>query len=499
MTLRFFRSHGLAVLLGLCACGDDAPPIADGGTDATVSRDAGAVDAGTIADASMPDAATMDAGTSPDAGPGWTGDGAPFLPPIPGGNADYFVGPDGDDSNPGTREQPWATVGFASTQVEAGDVVEILDGEYREVAHIQAQGTAGNPIVFRSSTGGAHFDGDGFSGNANRDLFFFDEAAHIVLHGIEIQRAPRSGVRISRSPHITVQACRIHDNGRWGIFTDFSDHTAAYGNDIWGSGREHGIYFSNSGDHLVAIGNHLHDNHASGVQINADPRLLQPELGTTGDGISEHCLIARNLITGNGTGGGAAINLASVRNSTIVNNVLLENLASGIAMWDDGQPDPMPWGSRNNLVAHNTVVFESGEGRAAIAFSNFSTGNTFRNNILVGGRRAAIEYDLSSLTGLTSDHNILASIDRPTVTQEADDAVPFETFAQWQARGFDANSQEADVNFEDRGAGDYRLVTGSPGHDQGLGDDTAPPELATDYLGAPRTQGAAPDLGAVER
>ena len=42
----------------------------------------------------------------------------------------YYVGPDGSDNNPGTRDGPWASPGFASRQLRPGDTLIILGGRY---------------------------------------------------------------------------------------------------------------------------------------------------------------------------------------------------------------------------------------------------------------------------------------------------------------------------------------------------------------------------------
>ena len=109
--------------------------------------------------------------------------------------------------------------------------------------------------------------------------------------------------------------------------------------------------------------NRVHDNAASGIQINADPAMLWPELGTTGRRHHGRRGGREQLVWGNGRFGGAAINLASVRNSVFRNNLLYDNLAGGIAGWDDGNGDA--WGTRNNTFIHNTIAFQSGEGRTA--------------------------------------------------------------------------------------------------------------------------------------
>ncbi|MFN3762071.1 MAG: right-handed parallel beta-helix repeat-containing protein, partial [Anaerolineae bacterium] len=59
----------------------------------------------------------------------------PPAPPSPapsrsGPGQTYYVAPNGSDSNPGTREQPWATPGYGSRQLTPGDTLVILGGRY---------------------------------------------------------------------------------------------------------------------------------------------------------------------------------------------------------------------------------------------------------------------------------------------------------------------------------------------------------------------------------
>jgi len=45
-------------------------------------------------------------------------------------SATYYVSPTGDNSNPGSRDKPWATPGHASRQLKPGDTLIILGGTY---------------------------------------------------------------------------------------------------------------------------------------------------------------------------------------------------------------------------------------------------------------------------------------------------------------------------------------------------------------------------------
>src|SRR5690606_19379740 len=66
----------------------------------------------------------------------------------------YFVAPDGKDSNPGTKNDPWGTWGKAFSSAEAGDTVFFRGGIYLmdiqggEGYTIVNSGTTGNKIYF---------------------------------------------------------------------------------------------------------------------------------------------------------------------------------------------------------------------------------------------------------------------------------------------------------------------------------------------------------------
>ncbi len=65
------------------------------------------------------------ASTSAPAPPPATG---PSPPSAPGRT--FYVAPHGDNTNPGTRDRPWATPGYGSRQLAPGDTLIILGGRY---------------------------------------------------------------------------------------------------------------------------------------------------------------------------------------------------------------------------------------------------------------------------------------------------------------------------------------------------------------------------------
>jgi hypothetical protein len=395
--------------------------------------------------------------------------------------AEYYVAPNGFDTNPGTSAMPFLTIQRAANAAGPGDRIVVRPGTYAG-ARFSTSGTAALPIVVEAEPG-AVVTAPGPL-NANGDNLWVRNASWVTIVGFEIHSAARSGIAVQAEPDAESHGVRLernhcHDNGRWGIFTAYAEGIQILDNECSYSGIEHGIYVSNSSDNPVIRGNRCHHNNDSGVQINADPAL-------PGDGIVSNAEISYNVIWENGVGGAAGINLASVVNSRIFNNLLYENHASGIAGWDDGF-DPA-FGTHHNEFSHNTVVMAS-NGRWAISLSNGSSHNTIRNNILIHpGSRGSIEVDASSETGLASDYNLV--VNRFSV----DDV--FITAAAWQGRGHDAHavvSSSAAV-FVAPGTGDYHLKLGGPAIDMGV----AIAAIGDDVERRPRPRGLAPDAGALE-
>ncbi len=367
----------------------------------------------------------------------------------------YYVSTSGNDSNPGTESAPWRTIQRAADAVRPGDSVIVTPGSYVG-AKFSRSGTASSPIRFRAQSG-VVVTAPGPQ-NSNGDNLWVRNANHIFLIGFEVHSAPRAGIGVQGEPDapaagVVVRRCNCHDNGRWGIFTGYAQSFRAENNVASGSHIEHGIYVSNSADNPVIRGNVVRNNNASGIQINADPVLA-------GDGIITGALVERNIVSGNGVGGGAAINLASVRSSTFRNNLLYENHASGIAGWDDGAGSQ--WGTRNNRFFNNTIV-QASDGRFAASLQNGSTGNVLKNNILFHrGPRGSYDIDSSSRSGFVSDYNVVSNVFSVDET--------FIDFAAWKGNGYDSHSKMVSSMsgfFVNPGAGNYHLAAGSPAINRG--------------------------------
>lgn len=393
--------------------------------------------------------------------------------------ATYYVAPPpaGSDSNSGALESPWATLQHAADVIQAGDTVFLRAGGYAG-AQFTTSGTAKMPITVMAYPGEAvTIDEDNPS---TPDGINLEGASHYVVEGLHVVGRTRAGIRAVLCDNVTLRHNQLTGNGRWGIFTGFCDDLLIEGNHTSNSGDEHGIYVSNSGDRPTIRGNRIWDNWANGIHMNGD-------VSQGGDGVITGAVVESNIIFGNGMGGGSGINMDGVQDSIIRNNLLFDNHASGISLYriDGGGP------STGNLVYQNTVIVAD-DGRWALNIKNGSAGNRVRNNVFYNYHsfRGSISVDADSLSGFSSDNNVVMS--RFTL----DDGDTVLTLAEWRTQtGHDQSSLLSDpaTLFIDP-TSDFHLRAGSPALDSG---ETLT-DVLTDLEGTPRPLGPAFDIGSYE-
>jgi parallel beta-helix repeat protein len=308
-----------------------------------------------------------------------------------------------------------------------------------------------------------------------------------LVEGLEVANAPFWGIDVrgneaTHSHNFIIQNNRVHDNGldseKTGIFFAFVDDVLVKGNESYANG-EHGVYLSNSGDRFVVSGNRLHGNNNCGLHINGD-------LESGEDGIISNGLIENNTIYENGEGGCAGINMDGVTDTIVLNNLLYENLGSGIAIFQENGAVC----SQNVQVLNNTIV-QAEEGRWAIIISGDDCiNNKIFNNIILTAHewRGSILIPTAGISGFESDYNVI--MDRFS----ADDDESVITLSEWQSLGYDANSIIAASSEVFAGPNDYHLGQDSAALDAGRNL----PGVGLDLEGAARPQGSAFDIGAFE-
>jgi hypothetical protein len=163
--------------------------------------------------------------------------------------ADFFVAPNGSDSNPGTKDQPFASVGHAQEAIAAGDTVFIRGGTYvmqesniaskrgifAHVIELEKSGTLERPInYFAFENEKPVFDFSHVKPEGFRVSAFFVGGDWIHIKGIEVV-----GVQVTIKTH--TQSICFENNGSNNIFEMLSMH----------DGQAIGYYSTRGANNLV--------------------------------------------------------------------------------------------------------------------------------------------------------------------------------------------------------------------------------------------------------
>jgi parallel beta-helix repeat protein len=392
----------------------------------------------------------------------------------------FYVSESGSNNINGlTPQTAFATLQYAADLVSAGDSVLVLDGNYVGF-DIRINASQNSPIVFKAIESNVVIDEQN---SVTPDGINIENADWIIIDGFEVTDQPRAGIRIVLSDFVVIRNNNCHNNYRWGIFTGFTDDIIIENNSCSFSEDEHGIYVSNSSDRPIIRNNHSFNNNSCGIHMNGD--ILQG-----GDGIISNATVEGNILNDNGYGGGSAINMDGVQDSEIFNNLIYNNHATGIAMYQIDGGDA----SKNNKVYNNTIIQPS-DGRWCIISVDGSTGNTLYNNILINHHsfRGSIELDAASMSGFVSDYNILVN------RLSDDDGNSNMTLSQWQSLGYDLHSMIADPEaqiFVDYLNNDYHLLSNAQAVNSGT--DLILPTVFEDLDDISRPQGSGYDIGCYE-
>ena len=63
---------------------------------------------------------------------------------------EYWVSPSGDDSNEGSIDRSWQTIGYSLSKVKHGDVIHVRGGIYSETLKITQSGKPNQPISLQA-------------------------------------------------------------------------------------------------------------------------------------------------------------------------------------------------------------------------------------------------------------------------------------------------------------------------------------------------------------
>jgi len=414
----------------------------------------------------------------------------------------FFLATDGDDSATCRAGVEFRTLKRAVACLAPGDTLIIREGVFEGGVEITISGTEQAPVLIQGESLDAVISGSGDKVDAIR----IQSSSHVTLDRLTVQQAKRAGAGVRHSNHVRITNCRFANNGKWGIFTSFADDIHFENNECCGSISEHGIYHSNSGDRFVIRNNLVHDNHGNGIHLNGDPEI------PGGDGILDQGVVEGNIIYGNGTGGGAGINMTHVHDILVRNNLIFKNYAGGITVYQD--TGTFEQGSKRVLIMGNTVYYEPGKGRSGVNVQTTSEKVVVAGNIFFsGGRRGAIEVNSDHLSTVVIDYNILWGVGIDSLIERKDKLLSLKAWRELSRN--DIHSKYSDPLFTDIASNDFAPVQASGAIDCGASRDTVKTILErlegcrwllerlealpeTDIRSSKRPKGPASDAGAYE-
>jgi hypothetical protein len=375
----------------------------------------------------------------------------------------YYVAPNGNDSNNGSINSPWATIRGATGKMKSGDTLYVRGGNYSEIWDIYGpNGTQGAPTVVMAYPGETPiFIGPGISNNANslnslnwfvldgltinsyqQALFVWSGCSNVTVRNLTVYNTGQEGIHVrDYSYNITIEKCTIHDTGKGGVngeglYLGTSDFSGA-----------------NDGTHnLIIRSNTLYNTLSEGIE-------LKP--GTHDITIDHNILYSCNKAgVTTGAGGGS-----------------IEVDEEGTYNKYNGNP--------NHIIVGN-IVWDTPIGIRA------GNGGWYYNNVVYGASQYGLLINNNDADPYTR-YVYNNTIDMPTSSALVNNGGT--TDIKNNIGPNTANNMATSAAYYVNAANhDYHLVSGSAPVDKGV----TVSGVTVDFDGNPRPSGSAFDIGAFE-
>ncbi len=451
-------------------------------------------------------------------------------PPDSSSGRVFYVSPDGDNSNPGTLEKPWATHGYGSRQLQPGDTLIILGGryvlsQYPDDIITPPSGTQKQWITIRGEEGNRPV----LAGRNNLiTAIDLSGCSYVRIENLEITsddsvsdttRFFREGIEILGSPasHIIIKDIYIHHIDEFGIDAQDVDDIQILDSRIeyCGFGAIGGPEAQQGGWRNVAI---------SGCTLSYSGHYYQGTDGSNrpydrpdGFGIepSEGPILIEKTLVEHNYGDGIDSKAA---NTTVRCCVVANNSCDGVKLWGDqsrientliygrgdGDRTPTPWAaivintesSGNKFEIVNVTVDDSlGENYLMYVqydYPDVPVNLTIRNTIFSGrGNNSSIFIARAST--LIAEHNLFYMPRTDFVLSHGEKIYTSSNINQLGSGNIYGDPLFISPAWGTEG--DYHLNSGSAAIDAGT--STGAPSIDLD--GKTRPQGNGIDIGAYER
>ena len=154
---------------------------------------------------------------------------------------EYYVSPQGNNNNPGTKEQPWQTIHYAMEKVAAGDVVFVEDGVYQGTVIMARSGNPNAYITLKAvNKWGAKIEITNGAGNIDG---IKAAANYLIIDGFEMYDvSPQighhgNGITVYNNHHVYIYNNKIHNFGGSGIQAAHFDHVVIENNVVYNNAK----------------------------------------------------------------------------------------------------------------------------------------------------------------------------------------------------------------------------------------------------------------------
>jgi parallel beta-helix repeat protein len=327
----------------------------------------------------------------------------PFIP-------NYYVSLSGNDLNSGSFDAPFRTLAKATSVLQAGDTLRVMEGTYNETLKVSQIGLSNFPITILGA--GAVLDGEGVIQNV-----IDTTGDHIVIDGFEITRAKGFGT-FNTGSHNIFQNNVVHHNvtSNMMINGDCKNNATAG----WGSamkdklGADNSIYrfnsvYSNCGEGIAitrgvvstVTDNTVGDNFVGGIYVDNSPFVVVANntIFCTVDAPTWNGNIMHAVSVGEESYSGWGAQLHDV----LITNNTMRDCRTGLQVVQSDVG-----GTLTNFLFDNNTVFSATK-------RSVSLDNTKNVNVKITNNKLyALDWWVRSSSGVTLSGNTVIGVDTPT-------------------------------------------------------------------------------------